>query len=83
MAAAPSGGGTTVGAKRAPPVGVGMAAAVGVGGPSVGVGSIFHGTGVGVACASSVIGAAFGPHAEAITASPITGSQHTPILAPL
>jgi len=89
------GGGTTVGATREPPVGVGAAGGVGgaaglAGGAigaavgvraatAVGVGSIFHTTGVGVPWASSVIGAAFGPHAQVIATSITTGSQRTPI----
>jgi hypothetical protein len=43
----------------------------------VGVGSIFHGTGVVVPWASSVIGAAFGPHAEVIATSNTIGRQRT------
>jgi hypothetical protein len=51
---------------------------VGVCPAAVGVGSIFHCTGVGVPCTSSLIGAAFGPHAEAIATSMRTSSQRTP-----
>jgi hypothetical protein len=58
----------TGGANGVPPVGVGIGAAAAVGRPAVGVGSIFHGTGVGVDCASRVMGAAWGPHAQATNA---------------